>query len=807
MARADVRARGRLSTPAVFALVLLGMGALASAEFYALYRGPARDGAPALAAPATTDASVARRPAAPAPVPESIQGSLDRPVQEAVIGPRFVVSGWALARNGLRSVEVRVDDKTFNAATGIARPDVAAAKPGFPDAARSGFEFTGDLSSYPAPPGVDRRSLTVVAVAADGRELVIARRSVVEPAALSRWAFVRDGPSFHLLPALSGIGLGGANELDGAYDAYASRTIATGMRVPILYLRTTTGAAGDYAFDPAWDIERRCGTRRIAEDSLDTTLAHAAQKRLPVLLTLNGGIWADASCAVPDWDVNDHLEKDPANCQWNDRGEVMPDDALKHLPGSQEAPELGRSLTFNVYAREVRHYKRRNLQQAGRRLVAFMRAHPALFVGVTLDPDTYMNPFYNETQWYDYNPGTLRQFREWLSGTGPYAGRPRDGAPDLSRYRRARPLTLADASRLAGRTFARWDDVDPPRAFSRDPAHPFWKDGWVREWETFRRHLVHLHYDELSSWLAEAGVPRDRIWTSQGLMAPLPTGMPFALNIDSPVKDADSGGMSVEGSVPRAGHLGVILYGASAVNDVKMENGRPLFATLAAFDPQFAVVEYNTADLRNPKVQPGYVSGYRGLRDLWNAGARYVSPMAWNGSNGVLASHPDYVTYTAWRNTPLEEAAKDFMLSRAGLPLGARLWTFGSPRHADGDGWLAEHGGAAAGHGFLTITPEAGAVEIVSPGDLGIARPAARAVVLGLPDDARVRAVEVFAASGGDPAWRSLARADDAKLVRRDAGRVLALPAARGGPIDRLKIRIELDAGDAVLLTRVAVLP
>ena len=35
----------------------------------------------------------------------------------------------------------------------------------------------------------------------------------------------------------------------------------------------------------------------------------------------------------------------------------MPDDALKHLPGSQEAPELGRSLTFNVYARTVRHWQ------------------------------------------------------------------------------------------------------------------------------------------------------------------------------------------------------------------------------------------------------------------------------------------------------------------------------------------------------------------------------------------------------------------------------------------------------------------
>ena len=81
----------------------------------------------------------------------------------------------------------------------------------------------------------------------------------------------------------------------------------------------------------------------------------------------------------------------------------------------------------------------RNLQQAGRRVVAFMGAHPELVVGVNLDPDTYLNPFYNEQQWYDYNPGTLRQFREWLAGTGPYAGRHDKDVPDLSRYRRARP--------------------------------------------------------------------------------------------------------------------------------------------------------------------------------------------------------------------------------------------------------------------------------------------------------------------------------------------------------------------------------
>ena len=89
-----------------------------------------------------------------------------------------------------------------------------------------------------------------------------------------------------------------------------------------------------------------------------------------------------------------------------------------------------------------------------------------------------------------------------------------------------------------------------------------------------------------------------------------------------------------------------------------MDNGKSLFATLAALDPKWAIVEYNTPDLRNPASPPGYPAAYRGLRDMWNFGARYVSPMAWNGSNGLLVGKPGYSTFTAWRNTPLESAAQ-----------------------------------------------------------------------------------------------------------------------------------------------------
>src|SRR5205823_7901775 len=146
----------------------------------------------------------------------------------------------------------------------------------------------------------------------------------------------------------------------------------------------------------------------------------------------------------------------------------MADDYLKNLPGACAGPELGRSLSFNTYATQNRHYKRRNLQSAGRIVAEFASLHPELFAGVNLDPDTYLNPFFEEKQWYDYNPGTLRQFRQWLAGSGPYASRTVRGVPDLSRYRRAHPLTLAEVRKLSRKSYHSWDEVDPPRAFPRE---------------------------------------------------------------------------------------------------------------------------------------------------------------------------------------------------------------------------------------------------------------------------------------------------------------------------------------------------
>ena len=771
MSTSSARSRARLRWALALAVAALVAIALAMIR----QRG---DALSEVAAPAP-DATVAAKPVQASVPPAAPIGWVDEPREDTIVGPQMYVSGWAVDARGIKGVEIRIGKQVFPAQFGLPRPDVSAAKSGYPDSAAPGFRFSGDVGA--AMRAYERQLAEIVAVNREGGEAVLARKHLVPPTSTSEWrslyASQRASPDdrFYVMPGLSAVKLGGAREIDTAYNGYLSPTVRVGMRVPILYMRTTKGAANDWRFDPDWDIERRCGERRIAEDALAAVIEHARRFRIPILFTLNGGVWSDASCNVPAWDAVDHLEADVRNVQWNERDQAEADDALKHLPGAQESPELARMLTYNVFAKPVRHYKRRNLQAAGRVVAAFARAEPELFVGVTLDPDTVQNPFFGEKQWYDYNRDTIRQFRHWLAGTGPYRGQGGPGVPDLSRYRRAKPLTLADVNRLSGREFARWDDVDPPRKFPREGGRPFWEDPWTHEWEVFRRHLIDLHYDDLSQWLAEAGVPKARIFSGQGFMAPHHAAMPFALRVDSPSKNYDSGGVSVEGAVPSHGHLGAVVYGPAAYNDIPMESTDSLFAAFKRLDPAWAILEFNTADLRQPKVLPTYAQAYRAYRDAFNYGARLVSPMAWGGSDGLYAGQPGYVSYMAWRNTPLEEAMRDFTLSHAYVPRGTRLWTFGSPSLASDDGWSVAAGGAVrAGHGVLELQPSAAEMTLLSPGNLVLRQGEVGLLVLGsnrLQDIAHVR-LELRDAGGN---WLSAGAAERTALKEDPAGLILPI--------------------------------
>jgi hypothetical protein len=734
-------------------------------------------------------------------------GWIDHPLS-TMVGTKVAIDGWALAKSGIEKVEVRFDGVPYVANFGIKRTDVDLARPGFPDSKASGFTFEHDFAAELADAAPVRHELLIVAFDRRGNQKVLGTKYLVPDPGRSPWRelyvsqHMESAPAFFVAPALSGLALGGGSEIDSAYRAYLSPTFQTGMRVPILYVRTTKGAQQDWEFDPEWNIEQRCGDGgRIAEDSLGNTLRFAIEHQVPVLVTLNGGIWASAGCDTPQWDVTDHLRADPMNCQWNERNAVMPRDFL----GS---PALSRSLTFNVYASSNRYYKKKGLQSAGRIVATFAREHPHLFLGAALDADTYLNPFFEEKQWYDYNPNTLKQFRQWLQGSGPYAGKGGKGVPDLRPYRRAKTMTLEEVNELSGRHFMRWEDVDPPRTFPRTDS-PFWKDPWTHEWEVFRRHLVDLHYDELSQWLADAGVPTDRIYSSEGFMGPVGEALPFAIRITSPTKNYDSGGMSVEGAIPKRGHLGAIVYGPGAANDIAMETPYSLFATFHKMDPGWIVGEINTADLRNPNAVPTYATAYRSFVEMFNYGARLVSPMAWNGSNGLAAGSPGYVSYTAWRNTPFEDAMLDFAVSHAYVPLGARLWTFGTARAPSTDGWAGDAGTTlVAGNGHLDLRGK-GAITLLSPTRLAIDAGEINLMVLGVDDNTAVGRIEVEAREGEGP-WLKLGTLSEIATTNRNAAGLL-VPLqwpAQLGVADQFRVQIRLTGiATSIRLSHAALYP
>jgi hypothetical protein len=820
---AEFRQRG--SVP-VRLLVLLALVAATLVATYAWQRRPTPlPPTPGQASHSAGEASAAKGTAAapkgeapkPAPeIPAHPFGFLDRPTAETVIGPKVELSGWALARAGIERVEVRLDGLRFDARHALPRPDVAPMHAGLPDAALAGFDFTGDFSGRLSA----RHDLAIVAVDREGRSHEIARRTILAPEPLARWKALLDSrpalaaQPFHLLPATSGVKVQGADGIRETYAPYESATMKSGVRFPILYLRTTRGRAHDWVFDPDWDFDRRCGERRIADDSLGSVIAHAEARRLPVLFTLNGGVWADASCDVPEWDVNDELERNPFNTQWTAKNEVPADTALRNLAGSQASPELARALTLNVYADKVRYYKRRNLQAAARLIHDFATRNPELFVGITLDPDVYILPWFAGQEWFDYNPDTLRQFRHWLRGSGPYALR-RDAAEvDLSAYRRKRTYTLEEVNRIARRRFASWDEVDPPRSFPPpdDKARvKEWDDPWITLWDQFRRHLVHLHYSELAQWVIEIGFPPEKVFSAQGITGPDPGLRPQAVYLDSQPPDYDSAGVSIEGAIPRRGRLGVIVYGPNALNQGRMGTPESTFRLFQRLAGEWAAVEFSTANLKDLTYLPTYADAYRAFREITNFGGVLVSPMAWNGHHGMFRGQPDYQVHTSWRATPAEVAAFDLMLERANLPRAAKLWTFGSRLHATTDGWSALAPAELAERpGHVEVRAGGPRATLLSPAGDYVRADRYDLVVLGVADPAALRSMRVFGRRDGTLAWVPLtSELAAARLARTPAGLTipLAWPEA-SAVVDQLRVElVPAAAGGTVRIDHVAVYP
>jgi hypothetical protein len=478
--------------------------------------------------------------------------------------------------------------------------------------------------------------------------------------------------------------------------------IEVGLRGRLEYLRTTKGRQADYVFDPDFpeSLRKRNGMEMTGE-SLHELLQTALRFHAPLMITLDGGVWADAKFSAPDLDIVDMLEQDERTVQWNQFGKSEPDDALKGLAGATDSPKLARMESLNRYNRRFLDYKKRNLQAAVREIVKFNRAHPKSFVMVNLDPDEYINPWFYLTEWYDYNPDTLRQYREWLFHLGPYA----DGG-ELAFSRHEPAMTLDQANRLAGNSWKKIDDVEPPRGGID------YGDPWQQLWTQFKRHLVARHYDDLAAWATEAGMPKDRIYTSQTFIQP-----DVAVTVTDKADGwTDQAGVSIEGAKPRSGHLGAILYGPASRNEGKPRSGSSLIDDIRQVDPEWGIVEFHPATIAFPEKLPTHAESYATMQALIDGGARFISPM-WGSYAGDRVVHPDrFKAYDAMEGTAFEYQLVWWLRAMQAWPAGSLVYPFGDPLVKSTDGWTAVAGTRLeSDYGKLRLSGDGSQLELQSP--------------------------------------------------------------------------------------------
>lgn len=465
----------------------------------------------------------------------------------------------------------------------------------------------------------------------------------------------------------------GFPELRSFRDLTEGGCVEIGLRERVEYLRTTGGEEKDFLFDPNFPDRLRVRDQGLmSTSSLNELLAIAKKFNVPTLITLDGGPWADSKFPAPDVDIVDVLERDDRHVQWNQFGRAEKDDALQYLPGSYGNPQLARMMSLNRYNKDFLTYKKRNLQAAIEVIDEFSQEHPGHYVAVNLDPDQYINPWFYLSQWYDYNPDTLRQFREWLFHLGPYAD---DGPLAAHRYRPR--MTLERLNELTGQSWATIEEVDPPRD------SPDYSDPWQQIWTRFKRHLVAQHYDDLADWVVEAGLPPSRVYTSQTFIQ-----ADVAVSVDDPATGwTDQAGVSIEGAKPDHGHLGAILYGPASRNEGQPRRGRSLFHNIRRIDPSWGVAEFHPATIEFPELLPGHEQSYASIGRVLNAGARFISPM-WGSHAADRMIYPaDFRSYDAFTGTAYEYQLVWWLIRWQGLPAGSLLFPFGNDRVTSDDGW------------------------------------------------------------------------------------------------------------------------
>ncbi|MBI5831004.1 MAG: hypothetical protein HZB16_01665 [Armatimonadetes bacterium] len=377
-------------------------------------------------------------------------------------------------------------------------------------------------------------------------------------------------------------------------------------------------------------------------------------RRQGVQLVLQGGAIEHHAVA---WGFP-RLLRDPA--QGDRRFAQWFQDGLIADPGKEDQHDFGYRACASVYAKPVQALRRAADLPRSARIAASMKRYPDVVVGCSGPIECEMHQ--GDDRWGDYSPFTLAEFRDYLTHRGIYAaGAARAGegwpggqvfADDPSPDRAVGGNVTFNATfgtRFASWSLRYWDPevyperlpldapglpqpgargflaggFDAPRVWpGRPPLAGLAAEGNERLWEAwastddarpgFRAKLLSWWVGDHTRMLAEAGVPRERIFSHQ-----IP-GESYGLGRLS------QGASMVQTAHTPSGSIGITTY-FGAASDVEV------FTKLTALDANWGIFEYHPHPI-GALTAP--VSEY--LHSMWTCvrfRAHVLTPIDWTSDD------------------------------------------------------------------------------------------------------------------------------------------------------------------------------
>ncbi|RLD10716.1 MAG: hypothetical protein DRI44_05365 [Chlamydiae bacterium] len=324
---------------------------------------------------------------------------------------------------------------------------------------------------------------------------------------------------------------------------------------------------------------------------LGRQMINSQKSNLPIGFNVNGMPWGDTADQSVDI-LHNYLEKynDGEFLQKDQNGNIrkssLPQNPYTNEQAGTFSPYLEMQLSLSRNAQIIQNYVGRNNRMATGMLNWYREHHPDLLVFATMSSEYAQNAAAND-EYCDYSNSAKQEFRDWLSGSGLYAGQ--------GQY-----SSLTDFNNAFGFSYSSWDDVEPPTSID-------WTSGsYWQKWNDFRIIMVNNMEQAQITWTVEAGWSPDRTYGHQIPFNPATTSeherkyaspwtTTFVLN----------------------GANGITTYGSRTWDTT-------IFNAMYANDKIWGIFEYNP-------LSSSVSQNLSALNSVWNSKGHVVCPYAWYG--------------------------------------------------------------------------------------------------------------------------------------------------------------------------------